>query len=66
MHDSKHNDSFIKKLLIERVDYEHLDALDAAYLYRQIMKDLGIPKRFFENFYEEQEQQELQKSDIKR
>ena len=59
----KHNDSFIKKLLIERVDYEHLDA---AYLCRRMAEVLKIPRRCFENFYEEQEQQELQKSDIKR
>ena len=50
---------FIKKLLIERVDYEHIDALDVAYFYEQIAKSLKIPKRFFENLYEEQEQQKL-------
>jgi len=66
MNVGKHKHSFIKKLLIERVDCKHINALDVEYLYSQIAKCLKIPKRFFGNFYEEQEQQELQKSDIKR
>mgnify|MGYP001482215152 CR=1 FL=1 len=62
MYIDKHKDSFVKKLLIERVNYEYLDVL---HLCKQITKVLKIPPRFFENLYEEQEQQQLQESNIK-